>query len=332
MTSKLLAVLSAALVFVPLLSQQRVADAIHADMIYMDGSILTGTHLRGDDPSSTPGRVTALAISKGKIIGVGSDAEVLRWKGPKTRFVDLHGAFLMPGFNDAHVHMADAGQQKLSIDLDGVPSLAAMLRIVEKYAAAKPPGAWLRGGGWDHTLWPGKQLPTRQDLDQVTGGRPCFLWRTDGHMAVANSAALAAAGITAGTPDPEGAKIDRDAQGEPTGILRETAATRLVLAKIPPPSPEDRRKALDVAIADALSHGVTSVQDFSDWDDFLVLESMERSRTLKIRFFRVDGFYSSACHAGKPPIEPSGERSSAPSGHVEGLHGWIARVPHRCDG
>ncbi|RXH56598.1 Amidohydrolase 3 [Granulicella sibirica] len=268
-----------ALISIPAFSQQRSADTI-----YMDGMVLTGAHLHPDDPASTPGQVTALAISGGKLVAIGNDVEVLQWKGPNTRVMDLHGAFVMPGFNDAHVHMADAGQQKLSIDLDAVPSLAAMLQVVEKYAATRTAGSWLRGGGWDHTLWPGKQLPTRQALDRVTGGRPCFLWRTDGHMAVANTAALAAAGITAETADPKGAKIDRDAKGEPTGILRETAATNLVLTKIPPPSSEERHKALDVAIVDVLSHGVTSVQDFSEWEDFLVLESMERSGTLKIRF------------------------------------------------
>jgi predicted amidohydrolase YtcJ len=253
------------------------------DTIYLHGNILTGAHLRSDDPSPTPAKVTALAISNGKILDLGTDATVLKLKGEKTKVIDLQGAFVMPGFNDAHTHIASAGQQKLSIDLDYSKSLAELQQRIKIYANTAKPDSWLQGGGWDHTIWPGKQLPTRADIDSVTAGHPAILFRTDGHIAVANSAALAAANITAATPDPFGAKIDRDASGNPTGIIREDAALTLVLSKIPPPSLEDRRAALNVAIADALSHGVTSVQDFSDWEDFLVLEDLERTGKLHLR-------------------------------------------------
>jgi predicted amidohydrolase YtcJ len=254
-----------------------------ADTILFHGNILTGAHLRPDDASPTPARVTALAIQNGRILAIGTDDQILALKLPGTRLIDLHGAFALPGFNDAHTHMAYAGKQKLSLDLDHTPSLAAMLDTIQTYAATRLPGTWLQGGGWDQTLWPNKQLPTRQDLDRVTAGHPTFLWRTDGHMAIANSAALAAANITDQTPDPPGARIDRDPNGLPTGILRETAATNVVQSRIPPPSPGDRRQALDLAIADALAHGVTSVQDFSDWDDFLTLVTMEHTGHLKLR-------------------------------------------------
>jgi predicted amidohydrolase YtcJ len=264
-----------------------VAAAVHAqapaDAIYIHGNILTGAHLDPNDPSSTPAKVTALAIGNGKILEVGTDATVLTRKGPKTSVIDLHGAFVMPGFNDAHTHIASAGQQKLSVDLDNSKSLAEMQQRIKTYANTAKPNSWLQGGGWDHTIWPGKQLPTRADTDSVTAGHPAIFFRTDGHIAVVNSAALSAANITAATPDPFGAKIDRDASGNPTGIIREDAALTLVLNKIPPPSPEDRRAALNVAIADALSHGVTSVQDFSDWDDFLILEDLEHTGNLHLR-------------------------------------------------
>jgi predicted amidohydrolase YtcJ len=117
----------------------------------------------------------------------------------------------------------------------------------------------------------------------VSGGHPLFLTRTDGHIGVANSAALAAAGINDATADPKGGKIDRDADGHATGILREDSARALVESKVPPPSYETRRKALQLSIDDALAHGVTSVQDFSDWDDWLVLEGMEREGKLPLR-------------------------------------------------
>ncbi len=256
------------------------------DIVFVHGRILTGAHLRDVDDSRTPARVSALAVTNSTVVALGTDEEVLRLKGPHTRVVDLEGAFAMPGFNDAHTHMAGAGQQKLTVDLDGVRSLGEMQDRVRRYIAAQPAsarGAWIVGSGWDHTVWPGKTLPTRGDLDKVTAEHPAVFYRTDGHIVVANSAALLAAGISAATPDPAGGKIDRDAAGTPTGIVRETPATKLIEAKVPPPTPEMRRKALELAIADCLAHGVTSIQDFSTWEDWLVLESMERAGKLDLR-------------------------------------------------
>ncbi len=264
------------------------------DTIYLHGDILTGAHLRAhdesddeSDASATPARVAALAVANGRILAVGSDAEVLKLKSASTRVIDLHGAFAMPGFNDAHTHIAGAGQQHLTVDLTGSASLAEMLSRIRAYVAdpavAATPTSWINGGGWDHTLWPGKKLPTRADLDAVTGAHPAVFERVDGHILVANSAALKAAGITAATPSPPGGQIDHDPSGEPSGILREDSAMALVDSKIPPPTNDIRRRALQFSIADALAHGVTSIQDFSDYDDFLVLEEMEHAHTLHIR-------------------------------------------------
>jgi predicted amidohydrolase YtcJ len=261
------------------------------DIIYFHGDILTGAHLldpaKHADPSPTPARVTAIAIRRGTILAVGTDADILKLKSTNAQFptevIDLNGAFAMPGFNDAHTHMANAGHQTLAIDLTGSASLAEMLDRIRAAAAKAPAGSWLQGGGWDHTLWANSTLPSKVDLDKVTAGHPAIFRRVDEHMAVANSAALAAANITAATPDPAGAKIDRGANREPTGILREAAATALVFSKIPPPTLEQRRQALTVAIDDALAHGVTSVQDNSEWDDFLALEELEKTRRLPIR-------------------------------------------------
>jgi predicted amidohydrolase YtcJ len=253
------------------------------DTIFVHGNILTGTHLRPGDASPTPAKVTAIAIAGGKILAAGNDADLLKLKGPKTEIIDLKGAFTMPGFNDAHTHMGEAGRQKLSVNLVGVRSLAEMQQRIRVYVAKAKPGDWIQGGGWDHTLWADNKLPSRTDLDQVTDGHPAIFRRVDGHMAVANSAALAAANITAATPDPNGSKVDRDASGNPTGILREAGANALVFSKIPPPSLEQRRQALTVAITDILSNGVTSVQDNSEWDDFLALEELEHTGKLHLR-------------------------------------------------
>ena len=259
------------------------AGAQTPDTIFFHGNILTGTRLRAGDASATPGRVSAVAVRDGKIVVVGGDKEMLALKGEHTAMVDLKDAFAMPGFNDAHTHIADAGQQRLSLDLDNVPSLEAMLAKVKAYAATLAPGQWILGGGWDHTKWAVAKLPTRQELDAVSGGHPVFLERTDGHIAITNTAALDAAEITDATADPQGGRIDRDAEGRATGIIREGPALALIQQHIPPPSFETRRKALELSIEDALSHGVTSLQDFSTWDDWLVLEGMEREHKLPMR-------------------------------------------------
>ncbi len=245
-----------------------------AETIFHNGDILTGVALE----SARLERVTAMAVARGEILATGADAEGLR--GPRTEVVDLGGAFAMPGFNDAHLHLGMAARILMSVDLLGARSLGEMQARVRAAAERAAAGEWLRGGGWDHTLWADGRLPSRADLDAATMGHPAILQRVDGHIAVANSAALAAAGITRATADPAGGEIDRDASGEPTGVLRETAM-RLVQA--PPLAPEQRRRGLELALAEAVRHGVTSVQDFSDWDFFLVLEEIASEGKLPIR-------------------------------------------------
>jgi len=248
--------------------------------VFYNGNILTGKDLLTDHPQ----HVSALGVAaySGIIEITGTDKEVL---GYCTVFkkIDLHGAFVMPGFNDAHTHMAFAGQQHLTVDLDNILSLSAMQGKIKTYASTLPEGQWITGGGWDHTKWASKTLPTRQDLDAVTAGHPAYLERTDGHIAVLNSAALAAAHITGATKSPAGGQIDLDANGQPTGIIRD-AALALIKPAIPKPDAAMRRRALQLSIDDALVHGVTSVQDYSDWDDFLVLEQMEKEGKLPVRF------------------------------------------------
>jgi predicted amidohydrolase YtcJ len=259
------------------------AQSAHVpDDIFFNGRIYTGAGLAEDKPQV----VDAMALEGGKVLAVGANAEIKRLAGPKTRMHDLDvvrtGTVVFPGFNDAHLHLGFAGQTMLNVDLTGVPSLAAMLTKVKAFADAAPAGHWLTGGNWDHTLWASKQLPTRADLDSVTGNHPAFLSRIDGHIALANTAALEAAGITGHTPPPPGGAIDADAAGQPTGILRESAQ-ELVEKVIPPPTMEERRRGAELAIRDALSHGVTSAQDNSDWDDFLVFEQMEKEGALHLR-------------------------------------------------
>jgi hypothetical protein len=252
---------------------------LRAEIVFFNGIIYTGVGLAEGKPQT----VEAMAVGGGKILAVGSNDAITRLARPKTVLRDLStGTYVFPGFNDAHTHLGGAGRTKLNIDLTGIGSLAEMLTEVKTFANAAPAGHWLIGSGWDHTLWAQKTLPTRQDLDQVTASHPAFLVRIDGHIAIANSAALAAAGITSKTTPPQGSAIDLDSQGELTGILRESAKD-LVSKVIPPPSRDERRRGDELAMADALSHGVTSVQDFSDWEDFLVFEDIEKEGDLHLR-------------------------------------------------
>jgi hypothetical protein len=255
---------------------------VSPELIYFNGVIYTGNGFAEDKPEV----VQAIAIGGGKVLAVGTTQEITRLAGPKTKLRDLDTAgtshFIFPGFNDAHTHLGAAGQTKLNVDLTGVKSLGEMAAQVQKFAASAPTGHWLTGGNWDHTLWANKVLPTRQDLDKVTGDHPAFLERIDGHIAVVNTAGLKAGGVTGRSKAPQGGAIDLDANGEPTGILRDTAMD-LVSKMIPPPSHEERRRGLESAMADALSHGVTSVQDFSEWEDFLTFEEMEKEGKLNLR-------------------------------------------------
>lgn len=275
--------LSAFCVFTATALAQRCPLAEPAGIVYYDGNILTGVGLHAIDDGTPPERVRALAIAGDRIVLTGSNDTILACAAPNAQKVDLHGAFVMPGFNDAHTHSAFAGLQRLSANLDGVTSLADMQSRVAAYAKTLPPGQWIVGGGWDHTKWPSKTLPSRQDLDAVTGDHPALLERVDGHIAVANTAALRAAGIDDATPDPAGGHIDRDAQGHATGIIREAPALALIQSHIPPPTFDTRRKALELSMQDALVHGVTSIQDFSTWDDWLILEGLERENKLPLR-------------------------------------------------
>lgn len=257
------------------------------DLVFINARIYTGVGFNEDKPQV----VEAIAIKDGKVLAIGTTAEIQKLIDPHTVVRDLKRntepaasmkSAIFPGINDAHTHLGGAGRTKLHIDLTGTPSLEAMLAQVGNAAKAAPAGHWLIGGNWDHTLWKKVVLPTRQDLDAVTGDHPAFLDRIDGHIALANTAALKAAGITGKTVPPEGGAIDLDASGNPTGILRESAQD-LVYKVIPPPSHEERLKGARLTILDALSHGVTSVQDFSDWQDFLVFEELEKSGELNLR-------------------------------------------------
>jgi len=144
-------------------------------------------------------------------------------------------------------------------------------------------GEWITGGGWDHTLWPDKKFPNRQQLDAVASKNPVILAHVSGHVAVANSLALKSGEIDKNTPNPPGGEIERDALGEPTGMLKEGAAMSLVKDRIPDPAPEQRRRGIELVLQNVARNGVTSVQDYSSWEDYQVYRQLKEEGKLTVR-------------------------------------------------
>jgi len=258
-----------------------------ADTIYIHGNIYTG--VAGASSFHEVQRADAMAIKGDRILLIGKESDVLTAKGPASVVVDLHGKFVMPGFNDAHVHLTDAGFKRLTVDLTGVQSIEEFRDRVRKRVETAGPTEWIVGSGWDETLWHTKELPTRWDVDEVTTERPIYLERIDGHVAVANTLALKTAHVTLATKDPEGGEIGRDISGQPNGILRETAR-QLVSSIIPEPNADKRWQAIEAALKDIAQSGITSVQDYSDtqdadanWQDFKLFEQLEQEGKLTVR-------------------------------------------------
>ena len=251
-----------------------------ADVVYLHANVYTGVPANSQFSSIL--REEAIAVRGDRIQAVGKNADIEKLKGPQTQVVDLGGHFVMPGFNDAHMHLVDAGLQKLNVDLTGVKSLDEMReRVLAKVQTAKA-GEWILGGGWDETLWPVKVTPNRWDLDEVSAGHPVFLGRVDGHIAVANTRALQLASVTLASRDPQGGQIDRNESGDPTGILRETARAA-VETVIPKPTHDKLRQGIEAGLNDLAEHGVTSAQDNSSWEDFQIYEELEKEGKLTAR-------------------------------------------------
>ena len=245
-----------------------------ATLLLVNGIVYTGDAARS--------RAEAVAIRGEKIIAVGSASQVQALRGPQTRVVDLQGRFVMPGFNDAHIHLANGGQAKLVVDFEGAKSLAEFQQRIRARLGEYKPGEWITGRGWDHTLWPEQRFPTRQDVDAVSNNHPMLFSRVDGHVSVANSLALKLAGISKETQDPPGGSIERDASGQPTGMLKENAV-QLVGRRQPPLSSTRRRRGIELALAEIARFGVTSLQDNSSWADFLIYEQLKKEGQLTAR-------------------------------------------------
>lgn len=203
----------------------------------------------------------ALAASGGRVVATGSDPEMRALAGPQTRIIDLRGRRALPGFRDSHLHLLEGGRGLSQISLKDAADEAEFGRRLREFDRKLPPGSWILGGNWDHDRTFGGKLPTKELIDKHVSGRAVVIDRYDGHMAVANSRALALAGVTAATRDPPGGVIvRREGSLEPSGLLRDKAAD-LVKGKAPPPSPAEIDDAIRAALRQAARDGVTAMED-----------------------------------------------------------------------
>ena len=247
-----------------------------ADLVITGGAVWTGL-------STGRGQPGAVAIADGKIIAVGDSAAIAPYLGGNTEVVRADGGLVLPGFADGHTHFIDGGFQLASVNLRDAATPQEFTRRLKEYAARLKPGEWITGGDWDHELWRGTPLPRRDWIDSVTPNNPVFVNRVDGHMALANTAAIRAAGVTKDTPTPAGGEIPRDARGEPLGVFKDQAMG-LIWRAAPAPSPEQRDSALARALAHAASLGVTATAHMSaSWPDLASYRRLARANRLTLR-------------------------------------------------
>jgi predicted amidohydrolase YtcJ len=247
-------------------------------VVYLHGRIYT------NDPALP--WAEAMTVRDGKIRCVGKIDFILFECGgndPTAETIQLKGKFVMPGFNDAHVHLGGAGADMLSVRLNGVTSVEELQKRVADAVAHHKEGEWITGSGWDHTIWAERKFPNRDQLDAVAPKNPVFLTHVSGHVAVVNSLALQHGEIKDDTPNPPGGLIERDANGEATGMLEEDSAMILVSSRIPDLKSDQRRHGIQMVLADAAKSGVTSVQDFSEWADFLTFVQLKEEGKLTLR-------------------------------------------------
>ena len=212
-------------------------------------------------PVQPPGKVEgSLAVRGGRIVYLGPDAGAERLRTPRTRVIDLRGRTVTPGLIDAHSHLAGLGEALEEVDLTGAPTYAEVVRRVREAARSLPPGAWVRGRGWDQNRWPEKRFPTHQELSAAVPDHPVWLERVDGHASLVNAAAMKALGIDPAIKDPAGGRFLRDEAGHPTGVLVDNAQG-WAAARLPAPSAADQVRTLRKAALHCVERGLTTVTD-----------------------------------------------------------------------
>src|SRR5437773_1978082 len=252
------------------------AGAETAETIFINGNIYT---VNEKQPHAE-----AIAVHRDRIIFVGSNADAEKFRGDKTRVVDLAGKTVTPGFTDSHCHIFEIGERELTLNLEGTNTREDFLAKVKERVAQTERDKWITGRGWIETFWKPPQIPTRADLDEIAPRNPIFLTRADGHAAVGNSAALKTAAVTRETANPFGGEILKNPRtGEPTGMLLDNAMD-LVAKNIPPPSEAEREQALLLAIKRETELGWSEIQNAgSELSDQEIIRRAYAAGKVKLR-------------------------------------------------
>lgn len=260
-----------------LIAEDFARAAVTADLVLTNGRVWTGNKAKP--------WAEAVASRGERIIAVGSTGEIKKLIDSRTRVVDLKGQLALPGFIDDHTHFISGGFQLLSVDLRDAATQEEFARRIKEKAEKIGANRWITGGDWDHELWPGGPLPTKELIDRYTPNNPVFVSRLDGHMALANSVVLRLAKITKETQDPPGGTIVKDPKtGEPTGILKD-AAMGLVWPLVADPTDAQYDEALRAAMKEAARVGVTSIQDITAWPQYEVYKRFRDANRLTVRVY-----------------------------------------------
>jgi predicted amidohydrolase YtcJ len=267
--------------------------------------------------------VSAFAVRDGRIVFAGSDREARMLAGPRTRVIDAQGKTVIPGMVDAHAHLLGLGEFLRNVQLDGSKSYDEVIaRVVERAKTAKP-GEWIIGRGWDQNLWADKKFPTHDALSRAVPNNPVVLSRIDGHAVLANAMAMRAAGITRATKDPVGGRVERDAEGNPSGVFVDNA-NGLVTRAEPESTPAQTRSAILAAIAEANKWGLIGVHDAGQRRATIdIYESLAREGRYNLRnYVMVSGDSADVSH-----YFAVGPRSALYDGHI-----WVRTIKLYADG
>ena len=261
-----------------LLSATTASQQGPADLVFKNARVYTAN-------DQNP-RAEAVAVKGNKIVFVGRNDGADRLVGPATKVVDLKGATLLPGLTDAHVHLSGVGAREMNLNLEGANTLEEFLARVKARVDQARPGQWVTGRGWIETFWKPPVFPTRQDLDRIAPNNPVYLTRADGHASVANSAALRLAGITRSTEAPSGGAINKDPEGEPTGMLIDRAQG-LVSRLVPPASEAEQDEQILRGAQREVELGWTQIHEAgSSWAGVERLRRLYREGKLKLRIYQ----------------------------------------------
>ena len=290
-----------------------------ADLVFTNGRIYT--------VDVTHPIASALAVRGGRIVFVGSDAEAKALTGAATRVVDLRGKTVIPGIIDAHAHLLGLGTSLRNVNLAGATSYAEVVsRVVARSKTAKP-GEWIQGRGWDQTRWAANEFPAHKDLSHALPNNPVVLSRIDGHAVLANAKAMELAGITAGTPDPVGGRIIRDASGAPSGVFVDNAEELLSKA-IPPSSRAEKKRAILAAIAECNRYGLTAIHDAGqEAATIRIYEQLAQAGEFNLRNYVMLADPGSRASALRHPYLARGPQSGLYGGRL-----WVRAIKLYSDG